>query len=249
LHIHSVLSPCGGLEMSPVALVKRAKEMGLDIIAITDHNTMANCSSYHRVAEREDVNFINGVEIQTAEEIHLIALFDESEDALNFDHELYDSLLNIPNDPEYFGDQVVIDADENIIRCEERALLNSSKWTLDEALKRVRKYNGFCYAAHVDAKTYSIIGQLGFIPDDLKLDAVGITAKSNREEILELYPYLKKYALIKSSDAHYLADIGSGYTMFWLEIPTLSEIRMACEGIQGRKIWNEIDKINIDQEE
>jgi 3',5'-nucleoside bisphosphate phosphatase len=214
LHIHSVLSPCGGLEMSPAALMKRAKEMELDIIAITDHNTMANCPAYHRVADRDDMHFISGVEIQTAEEIHLIALFDDTEDIQGFDKELYSSLLNIPNDPEYFGDQVVIDADENIVRCEDKALLNSSMWSLDEALEAIHRYNGFVYPAHVDAVTFSIIGQLGFIPDGLAVDAIGITAKADRQKVLENYPYLEKYALIRSSDAHYLTDVGSGYAMF-----------------------------------
>jgi 3',5'-nucleoside bisphosphate phosphatase len=249
LHIHSVLSPCGGLEMSPSALMKKVKELGLDIIAITDHNTMANCSTYHQVADKEGVNFLNGVEIQTSEEIHLLALFDDFDKAMSFDRQLYDSLLNIPNDPEYFGDQVVIDADENIIRCEARALINSSVWTLEEVLNKVHDYDGFCFPAHVDAKTFSIIGQLGFIPNNLDLEAVGITAHGDKKEIVRLFPYLQKYALIRSSDAHYLADVGSGTTMFWLESPTVNEIRMACKGIQGRKIWNEIDKINIDREE
>jgi 3',5'-nucleoside bisphosphate phosphatase len=249
LHIHSVLSPCGGLEMSPLCVIKKAKELGLDIIAITDHNTMANCSAYHRVAEKEDVNFLNGVEIQTAEEIHLIALFDEFANAMSFDRELYDSLLNIPNDPEYFGDQVVVDADENIIRCEDKALLNSSLWSLDEVLIKVEEHNGFCFPAHVDATTFSIIGQLGFIPDSLPIAAVGITAKGKRDVILENYPFLQKFALIRSSDAHYLADIGSGYAMFLLESPTVKEIRMACKGLEGRRIWNEKDEININQEE
>lgn len=249
LHIHSVLSPCGGLEMSPLSLVRKAKELGLDIIAITDHNTMANCSAYQRVAESDEINFLKGVEIQTSEEIHLIVLFDETDDALAFDRELYESLLDIPNDPEFFGDQVVIDSDENIIRCEDRALLNSSIWSLEEVLEKVNQYHGFCFPAHVDAKTFSIIGQLGFIPNDLEIVAVGITAKGKRDEILKEFPYLQKYALIRSSDAHYLADIGSGYALFWLESPTVNEIRMACKGIQGRKIWNENESLNINQEE
>jgi 3',5'-nucleoside bisphosphate phosphatase len=249
LHIHSVLSPCGGLEMSPSALVNRAKELKLDIIAITDHNTMANCPAYKQVVEKENIKLICGVEIQTAEEIHLVALFDDDADILDFDRELYDSLLNIPNDPDYFGDQVVIDAEENIIRCEEKALINSSVWTLEEAIQKVHEYSGFCYPAHVDAHTFSVIGQLGFIPGDLKLDAIGLTAHAVLEDVIKKYPYLEKYALIRSSDAHYLADIGSGYETFWIEKPTIEEIKMACDRVGGRRIKNDKDKINRDQEE
>jgi PHP family Zn ribbon phosphoesterase len=243
LHIHSVLSPCGGLEMSPLAVMERAKQLGIDIIAVTDHNSLANSCAYAEVALKMGIHYLFGVEIQTAEEIHLIALFQDATDAMALDAELYESLLPLPNDPDYFGDQVVVDADENILRFEERALLNSSTWSLEETLVKIREHQGFCFPAHVDAFTFSIIGQLGFIPDDLHLDAIGITARCDKDELLEKFPFLAPYPLVRSSDAHYLQDIGSGFAYFWLAEPNLAEIRLACLNQAGRKIWNELDMI------
>jgi len=228
LHIHSVLSPCGGLEMSPQSVMKKACEMGIDIIAITDHNSMANSCVYQRVAAKFGIHYIYGVEIQTTEEIHVIALFDDWEVAREFNKELYKSLLPIENDPDYLGDQVVIDDDENIIRSIKRALLNSSLWTFETTFKKIHNSGGFGFPAHVDAYTNSVISQLGFIPPGVNISALGITAKCNENELFGQYPFLKDYTLIRNSDAHYLEDIGSGFTKFYLEEPSLSGIVQAC---------------------
>ena len=122
LHIHSVLSPCGGLEMSPADLISRLKEYKIEWFAITDHNSMANCPAYAAVAAKAGMAFSWGVEIQTSEEIHLLAYFDDHQKAQVFDNELYSSMLPLPNDPDFFGDQVVIDENENILRVEQLAL-------------------------------------------------------------------------------------------------------------------------------
>lgn len=236
LHIHSVLSPCGGLEMAPQVLMEKVKENGIDIIAITDHNSMANCLEYEKVANRYGIKLIYGMEIQTAEEIHAIALFDEWVEAEAFSLEIYNSLLPIDNDPEYFGDQVVISANEKIIRFEEKALINSSMFSFDEVLEKVNDSHGLIFPAHVDAVSYSMIGQLGFIPEDSGIIALGVTAKCDPISFLKENEYLKKYALIKNSDAHYLTQIGSGFTDCYLQIPTVEELRKAFLGLDGRKV-------------
>lgn len=238
LHIHSVLSPCGGLEMSPQRVMSSAKEKQLDLIAITDHNSMANCSVYAKAAQEFELNFLYGVEVQTAEEIHVIALFDDPECALKFDRDLYNSLLPVDNDPDFFGDQVVVDSDENIVRFEKIALINSSTWSFDETINKVQEAGGFSYPAHIDAVTYSAIAQLGFIPIDLEIDAVGITAHAKPQVVRQNFPQLQSYSLIQNSDAHYLKDIGSGYTEFYLEKPTVAELKLACKNKNGRKIKN-----------
>ncbi|MDY6915646.1 MAG: PHP domain-containing protein [Candidatus Cloacimonadota bacterium] len=245
LHIHSVLSPCGSLEMSPRSVMRIAKEKKLDLIAITDHNSMANCMQYAQVAAEFGIDFLYGVEVQTAEEIHLVALFDNLHLALEFDKDLYKSLLLVDNDPDYFGDQVVVDSEENIVRFEKRALINSSCWNFDEALNRVNEASGFAFPAHVDAATYSVIAQLGFIPENSNISAVGISAKANINEVLEKFPQLKKYSLIQNSDAHYLKDIGSGFTYFYLEETNVNELKLACENKKGRKIKNRYRRTNV----
>jgi len=236
LHIHSVLSPCGSLEMGPHAVMATAKQKGLDIVAITDHNSARNLYSYSIVAAKHDLIFIPGIEVQTSEEIHTIVLFHDIKSAATFSKELHSSLLPIENDPEYFGDQVVVDESEQIADLEPIALINSSRWSFDELLAKAKEVNGFAFPAHVDADSYSIIGQLGFIPENDQITALGITAKCDDSKLKNKFSYLKKYNLIRNSDAHYLKDIGSGITEFYLKSPSLEEIILACNNIGDRKI-------------
>ncbi len=235
LHIHSVLSPCGGLDMSPKNIFAAAKRKNIDLIAITDHNSMKNSSTYYKVAKKMGFAYLFGVEIQTLEEIHIIALFDNQEKALSFDSELYNSLLPIKNNPDYFGDQVIIDENENIIGFEERALINSSSWNYEETILKVRKFDGFCFPAHIDASTYSVISQLGFIPKNPQITAVGITKNCDTKYLVDKFPYLKKYAFIRNSDAHYPNEVGGGYTDFFIKEPTISEIGLAVKNLENRK--------------
>ena len=235
LHIHSVLSPCSGLEMSARNVMKTAKEKGISLVAITDHNSMANCAVYEKVATHYGLKFFWGVEIQTMEEIHVITLFEDQLTALKFDGELYESLLPIDNNPEFFGDQVVIDEEENIVRFEKRALINSSQWSLDELVRRLEVLNCFYYPAHIDAESYSIIGQLGFIPPEYHFPALGITSVCDLDRFIKTHPELASYSFIRSSDAHYLDDIGKGFTEYYLEEPSLKEVRLACQKKELRK--------------
>ncbi len=236
LHIHSVLSPCGGLEMSPRALMRRARELGIEWIAITDHNSLANCAAYEKAAEESGLAFSWGVEIQTAEEIHLLAYFDDRQKAAEFDRELYDALPPIPNDPDFFGDQPVIDAEENIVRLETRALSSATGWDLEECLKQVNAMGGFCVPAHVDAEANSLLGQLGFIPPGLDLPVLGITARLDLERFLAGHPELAGYSFLRASDAHYLSDLGSGSARIQVSEPNVAELALAARKAGGREI-------------
>jgi hypothetical protein len=222
--------------MAPHDLVKRLQECKIDWFAITDHNTMANCPAYAAVAEAAGLFFSWGVEIQTSEEIHILAYFDAPKQAQDFDKELYSSLLPLENDPDYFGDQVVIDENENIIRVEQRALINSSLWDLSLAVERIRDYGGFAVPAHVDAGVNSIISQLGFMPDEPAFDLFGVTAGLDMQDWRTRQPYFARRSLLKASDAHYLADIGSGYSELYLEEPTVAELRKAALNLDRRII-------------
>lgn len=237
LHLHTVLSPCGDLSMSPQMILERACQQELDLIAITDHNTILNCPAYAETARRYGINFLYGLEVQTAEEIHVVTLFDDYQTAKSFADIVYDSLLPVKNDPDFFGDQVVIDASNNIIKFEEKALINSSILPLDEIVQHANEYGALVFPAHVDAESFSIIGQLGMIPPDLRIDACGVTAKADVQKLREKFPQLKDYALIKNSDAHYPDDIGSGTTNFYLDSPTVSELKKACKSMYGRKVY------------
>ncbi|MFO7660290.1 MAG: PHP domain-containing protein [Candidatus Cloacimonadaceae bacterium] len=236
LHIHSVLSPCGGLEMSPRAMLQRVKELNIEWIAITDHNSLANCPAYAKVAAKNGIAFTYGVEIQTSEEIHLLAYFDDTKKAMEFDRAMYDALPSIPSDAEFFGDQVVIDAEENIIRIEKRALSNSVIWSLEEAVQTAKSYGGFCIPAHVDAAANSILGQLGFLPLDLDFPVLGITSNLILEEFLKHHPELREHTFLRTSDAHYLSDLGCGSSRIFMHEPCRKELEMAARNLNDRKI-------------
>jgi PHP family Zn ribbon phosphoesterase len=236
LHIHSVLSPCGGLEMSPKAVIQRIRELNIEWMAITDHNSLANCPAYAEAAESEGIAFTFGVEVQTAEEIHLLVYFDDREKAMEFDSQLYEALLPIKNDADFFGDQVVIDAQENIIRIEDRALSNSVIWNLEETKEKAEFYGGFCIPAHVDADANSVISQLGFLPPYPVFPVLGITAGLNLAGYLEQYPELADHAFLRSSDAHYLSDLGSGTAIICVAKPSVGELVLAVRKSDKREI-------------
>jgi hypothetical protein len=224
--------------MAPHDLVKRLQECKIDWFAITDHNTMANCPAYAAVAKDAGLFFSWGVEIQTSEEIHLLAYFDSPSQAQEFDTKLYNSLLPLENDAEYFGDQVVIDENENILRVEQRALINSSLWDLSQTAKTIMAYGGFAVPAHIDAGVNSIISQLGFMPEEPAFELFGVTAGLDMQDWRVRQPYFTKRSLIKASDAHYLADIGSGYSELYLAEASVAELQKAALGADGRHIKN-----------
>ncbi len=242
LHIHSVLSPCGGLEMSPGKLIERIRSLNIEWMAITDHNSMANCPAYEKWALDSRLHFSWGVEIQTAEEVHLLAFFDDRDAARSFDQLLYQSLLPVKNDCAYFGDQVVIDADENIIRMEEKALINSSVWDIETCFNEVSSYGGICFPAHVDASVNSILSQLGFVPLSPVFEMYGITAGLDIGKFLQEHPFFADKALIRASDAHYLDDLGRGFSRFYIDKPSCREMLLAARGEEPRKIDIMINK-------
>ena len=228
LHIHSVLSPCGSLEMSPSSVIQRACEEKLNVIAITDHNTLRNSEAYRSVGEKQGIYCFFGSEIQTSEEIHIVGLFDSKEDADNFQRLLDSALPPLLNDPDFFGDQVVIDADENIVCFEDKLLLNSVLWDLEETLENIINCNGFPFLSHIDAASFSITSQLGFFPILEELPAVELTANTTNSKAEEMFPPVKQLAILRNSDAHYLKDIGKSHTYIFMEEPSVKNLFAAC---------------------
>lgn len=222
--------------MSPRAVVRRLKECGIQWMAITDHNSMANCPAYEKAALAEGLSFTWGVEIQSSEEIHILAYFDDPEAAQEFDKELYESLLPLANDPDFFGDQVIIDENENILRVEQRALINSSQWDLNTVAERIESHGGLAVPAHIDAGVNSILSQLGFIPAVPAFRLFGITASLNAAQWAGQNPFFADKSLLRASDAHYLSDLGSGYSELFVDNASVSELLKAAAGIDARSI-------------
>lgn len=236
LHIHSTLSPCGSLEMSPTAIIKKASEAGLTLIAITDHNDVENCKYLKEIADEYNINVFYGMEAQTIEEFHTLILFDNYENAYKMWVEFFKLLPDISNNPDFFGDQVVVDKEENILKFEKKLLLNSANITFDSLVKMAKKYNGICIPSHVDASSYSIISQLGFIPDNDEIIALEIREPENLDNFLKLYPDLKKFNFVTFSDAHYLNDIGKKYSVLKMEKPTIDCLKKALKDSKNIKL-------------
>jgi len=242
LHIHTCLSPCASLDLSPRKIVERAKNESLDIIAITDHNTAKNVQVVMRLGEKVGVKVIPGMEVQTREEIHLLALFPDWPSTAAWDEEVRRYLPDVPNDPEVFGEQPVVDEEGNILGFEERVLLNSIDLSLESVKERIERYGGMMVPSHFDKGSFSLISQLGFIPQDMELEALEMSRRSEFLEqgrILDAPPRIPR---IVSSDAHSLGDIGSARTIFLLADASLRELRLAFRGQEGRQIVRRMDR-------
>ncbi|HNS14428.1 MAG TPA: PHP domain-containing protein [Syntrophorhabdaceae bacterium] len=228
LHIHSTLSPCGDLEMSPRNIVKKASEVGLGIIAITDHNMTENSFYAHELGEKSGILVLFGMELQTEEEVHVLAIFDSFETAFLLQKTVYDLLPPVKNDPDFFGDQVVVDGNDQIVRFEDRLLLNSAQISIAAAVSWIKSHGGLAIPCHIDSPTFSIISQLGYVPDGVPFDALEIRDIKNAHALAPLI--LQKHApFVTFSDAHYLQDIGRRATRLDLDEPSCKEIERALK--------------------
>ncbi|MBN1196756.1 MAG: PHP domain-containing protein, partial [Candidatus Aminicenantes bacterium] len=164
LHIHTALSPCGSLEMSPRAIVAQARALGLDMIAVTDHNCMANVAATVEAGNREGVKVIPGMEAQSAEGVHVLCYFPDWDIARVCYREIYTHLPDIANNADFFGDQVIVDVDDNVTGFEPRVLLNSLDLSIDDLTARVRNCGGEVIPAHVESSGFGLLPHLGMVP-------------------------------------------------------------------------------------
>jgi hypothetical protein len=230
LHVHSVLSPCGDLTQSPRRVVEAAVKRGLSLIALTDHNASENCRPAVRLGERKGVTVLPGMEVTTAEEVHVVALFGALADLGELQGKVYQRLQAGENEPERFGYQVIVDEDENILGMNPRLLLGATDMDLGTVVEYIHRYGGLAVASHVDRPAFSITSQLGFIPPGL-FDALELSPLGRPEDYAA-----SGYPLLRSSDAHRPADVGKSFTILELEAPTFEELARALRGEGGRRV-------------
>jgi len=205
LHIHTCLSPCGDLDMHPWQVVRRALEVGLDVIAVCDHNSAGNAGAVMDAARCTDLTVLPGLEICTAEEVHVVSILPDLERAQEV-QALCASTLTTDNDPDLFGMQVYADAEGGVDGFEEKLLLAATGLSLDDAVAAVRDRGGLAILAHADREAFGIIGQLGFIPPGLRVQAAEVTDAAAVDALLPLLP--EGCIVTAASDAHFLHDIG-----------------------------------------
>ncbi len=224
LHIHTALSPCGDEDMTPNNIVNMALLKGLDLIAITDHNSCANLEAVIDVGRNQGIMVVPGIEVQTKEEVHLVCLFKKLDKALEFGKLIYDSLPDIPNNEELFGRQFILNTEDQIVGKAEKLLLSSSSYSIDDVFKFVKNMEGLCIPAHVDRPGYSIISNLGFIPPNLGIQTVEFSKKETPEQNYAKMPYLRPYRYVVSSDAHYLWDISEREYLVEMEYLSIGQL-------------------------
>jgi PHP family Zn ribbon phosphoesterase len=235
LHIHTVLSACAEIEMLPEFIMERVQQLGLGLIAVTDHNSAENVAAMLATAEGTGVTILPGMEVQTREEVHLLCLFDTLDQVTLWQEEVYAHLPPLKNKEDVFGAQVVLST-EGDLSYNERLLLTSTSFSVEEVAQRVRDLNGLCIPAHVDRPAYSIIANLGFIPPDLGIVGVEISHLVSLKEARTRFPQLEGYSLIASSDAHRLKDMASR-TTFKMAEANVAELSLALAGEEGRTVW------------
>lgn len=235
LHIHTCLSPCGDLKMTPQKIIYQVLKNKIDIIAICDHNTAENVPALINAANGKNVVVLPGMEICSKEEIHVLALFEKIETAFEMQSKVYDKLQG-QNNPDVFGLQVIGNEFDEVLGFNDKLLIGAVDLSVEEIVNKVHKQGGLAIASHIDRESYSVISQIGFIPETLRFDALEISPRISCEDARKRFPEYQNYTFIQNSDAHFIDDIGKCLTEFHLEEATFEEIKKVFKNEDNRKI-------------
>jgi len=235
LHIHTCLSPCADLNMGPKTIVDQALQQGLDVIGISDHNSAENVPAVVRAAQDRNLTVLPGMEVTSKEEVHILAVFDTVDKALRLQEIVYEHLHG-ENNTEAFGLQVVVNEDHDVLGFNNRLLAGATELSVEQVVDSICGLEGLAIAAHVDRETFGILGQLGFVPEELHLDALELSRNTSLEEARRRFPEYAGYAFVRSSDAHSAMDIGKVWTSLLLYEPSTREIKKALRGEGGRRV-------------
>jgi predicted metal-dependent phosphoesterase TrpH len=222
--------------MTPQKIISEAVKKKLDIIAITDHNTAENVPALQSAAKNYDICVIPGMEVNTSEEVHIVALFEDQEKIFAFQELVYEHLQEGENNEELFGMQVVANEKDEVEYFNNRLLIGATSLSFERVIIEIHKLDGLAIAAHIDRDSYSVISQLGFIPPGQDLDALEISKRITFENAKIKFKEYENFPFITSSDSHTLDSIGQVYTNFKIEAPKFQELKLALRNEEGRKI-------------
>lgn len=234
LHIHTVLSPCADLSMSPAIIIENAKAQGLALIGIADHNSTKNAMVVQEMAAEAGILALTGAEVSTAEEVHCLAFFEKSEQLENFQHYLEEHIIRIPDPDGQLGDQPVVDREENVVEIIPYWLPAALQQGIAAVQHKVTSLNGLFIPAHINRPANGIIAQLGFLPPDLPCTALEFSGKTTAADIRQAYFLPPHISLISGSDAHFPEQIGANYSLFYMQELSFSEVRKALAQQDGR---------------
>ncbi len=233
LHLHTCLSPCGDLDMHPASIVRECVRQGLDIIAVTDHNSSENVRYVQEAARARPLVVLPGMELCTREEVHVLAIFGRLEQLEALQETVYRHLSGL-NDERVFGVQAVVNELGEVEGFNEHLLIAAADISLNGAVDLIHGLGGIAVASHINREAFGVIGQLGFVPPEVPFDALEISSRIKVADFRRAHPELAAYTLVTSSDAHVTGDIARAFTLMFLEAPTFDEIRLALAGSRGR---------------
>ncbi len=217
LHLHSCLSPCGDVDMTPNNIVGMSKLMGLDVIALTDHNSVLNCEATIEVGKANNLLVIPGMELTTAEEIHVVCLFPTLEKALSFNDYVKAHQMQIKNRADIYGRQVVMDKDDNEISEVDNLLILATDISVMNVKELVESFSGVCYPAHINRDSMSILSVLGEIPPECGFYSCEVSSSGNIEQLKSMHPIINDMLIVRDSDAHYLENMKDAENFFELD--------------------------------
>ena len=216
LHNHSCLSPCADNDSTPNNIAGMAYLSGIKIVALTDHNSAKNCPAFFEAAKRYGIIPVAGMELTTSEDIHLVCLFEKLDSALDFDRYLQEKRVLIKNRTDIFGEQLILNGEDEVIGSEEYLLSNATEISLDEAPELIKSFGGICYPAHIDRDANGIIAILGTLPPTPTFTCVEMRDSEKIPEYKEKFSLSDKLIIV-SSDSHYLTDINETNNFFELD--------------------------------
>jgi predicted metal-dependent phosphoesterase TrpH len=243
LHIHTVLSGCAEVEMIPPLIIRQAKRLGLSLIAITDHHGCHNVKAMIEASAGSGIHVLPGMEVQPREEVHLLCLFDTFTQCEKWQEEVFRRLPLLSNKEEVFGGQFAVDSTGEWISTEERLLAVSADMSLEEVVAGVHSMGGLVLPAHVDRPSFSLLSNLGMIPDSLDVQGMEVTPEFVPSLGFRRWPQLKAFCLIVNGDAHRLQEI-QNRTVFNIAAPVVREIGLALKGEEGRRVVVEWPEAN-----
>lgn len=220
LHMHSCLSPCGDMDMTPNNIVGMSTLLGLNLIALTDHNTCRNCPAVEELGTANGICVLSGMELTTSEEIHVVCLFPTSEKALIFESFVANHRMKIKNKPEIYGEQAILNSQDEKTGEIEELLILATDISIMDIKKICDLYGGIAFPAHINRDSYSVLSVLGEIPAECGFTAAEISQSGNEEELKASHPILNKMHILRDSDSHYLENMREAGPYFELGILT-----------------------------
>ena len=229
LHIHTCLSPCGDNEMTPPNLANMACVKGLDLIAVTDHNSAKNARAVINAARNLPLVVIPGIEVTTAEEIHVVCLFPDAESAEAADRAVEAHIPHVPNRPDYFGDQLIMDENEAVTGTFPWLLQNALDLSIDEVPALCEKFGGVCFPAHIDRPSNGVLAVFGMLPEKPVFPTLEVHDPEKFFADAANGHYRTEHGILTSSDAHRLVDIAEREHFLELPSPDFAALKAALQ--------------------